>query len=41
MCVCVKHHRHSSICGHVGGFHILAVANKAAVDMGCAYIFLN
>ena len=45
VCVCINiylyipHFIHSSINGHVGYFHVLAVVNKTSVNQGCRYFF--
>ena len=41
-CVCVNTHIffiHSSVSGHSGCFHVLAVVNIAAVKIGVRYLF--
>ena len=38
--VCVPHFFiHSSVDRHLGGFHILAIVNNAAMNIGCMYLF--
>ena len=34
MCVCVKYFLYPSVRGHLGYFHILAIVNNVAVNMG-------
>lgn len=33
------HFLYSSIDAHLGGFHVLAIINNAAMSMGCRYLF--
>ena len=37
----VPHVLYPSVNGHLGCFHVLAIVNSAAVNMGGACIFLN
>ena len=34
-------HLYSSVSGHLGCYHVLAIVNSAALDTGNACIFLN
>ena len=39
MNICVSHFLYSSVNRQLGCFHILAVVNNAAGNMGCRYLF--